>query len=262
MRQVKLVKKVSGLLKQLNQREFLHHFGPKKYTFLQHIVALMIKEIGQFSFRRISYFMDLLGFRTPTYSALCKSRKRIPVILWQRMLLLTAGLSSGKIAIDGSGFSKRNASFHYMKRVGMKVPTHGYNKVSMAFDIETKRIHRIRVRVKPRHDVMDVKFLLKDLYVKELYADRGYDADWIFEICYWREIEPQIKTKEWSKKGFFRKVLSEKFDEGKYNKRGLVECGFSCVKRKYGGNVLAKKCWGIKCELYLKAIIYNLGLSS
>ena len=69
----------------------------------------------------------------------------------------TAGMSSGKIAIDGSGFSQSNASFHYMKRIGTKIPTRKYNKLSIALDVEIGKIHALKARVKPRHDVMDVK---------------------------------------------------------------------------------------------------------
>jgi transposase len=202
----------------------------------------------------------MFGIRSPTYSALCKSRKRIPVSLWQKLLKLTSGLSSGKIAIDGSGFSKRNASFHYMKRVGISIPNHGYNKVSIAYDIETKKIHKLRARIKPRNDVLDVKYLLRDLSIDELYADRGYDAEWIFELCNSLKIEPQIKMKTRNKKGFYRRKARRIFDENKYSKRSLVECGFSCVKRKYGGNVLARKNKGIKAEMYLKAIAHNMKL--
>ena len=53
-KEVKLVEKLNGLLKQLNQREYLHYFGPKKYKFVQHALALLLKEALKCSFRRIS----------------------------------------------------------------------------------------------------------------------------------------------------------------------------------------------------------------
>ena len=106
MKKTKLVKKLSDSLKQLKCSRYLHHFGPKKFKFLDHAFALLIKEMCQMSFRRLSNFLNDLGISCPTYSALCKSRKRIPLSIWQRLLKLTAGLSSGEIAIDGTGYQR------------------------------------------------------------------------------------------------------------------------------------------------------------
>jgi hypothetical protein len=73
----KLVIKIQRLLKQqLNSREY-SHFGPKKFKLSEHIFALLFMQIAKLSFRRVSSFMLELGFIVPTYSALCKSRKRI-----------------------------------------------------------------------------------------------------------------------------------------------------------------------------------------
>ncbi len=80
-KEVKLAKKIKRLLKQLHQREYLHHFGPKKYKFYQHIFALLVMQIGKFSLRRVENFLILLEIEVPTYSALCKSRKKIPISL-------------------------------------------------------------------------------------------------------------------------------------------------------------------------------------
>ena len=157
MKQTKLVKKLSGLLEQLKCDRYLHHYGPKKYKFQEHAFALLIKEVCQMSFRRLSNFLNNLGINCPTFSALCKSRKRIPLSIWQRLLKLTAGLSSGEIAIDGTVFHKHNPSFHYIKRIDRKVPTKGYVKLSALTDVKTKKFRMIRVRSKQRHDMQDVK---------------------------------------------------------------------------------------------------------
>ena len=51
---------------------------------------------------------------------------------------LTAGLSSGKVAIDGTGFSKTNPSFHYLKRIDGANPKN-YTKLSALLDLKTKK---------------------------------------------------------------------------------------------------------------------------
>ena len=111
-KQTKLLIKIQRLLKQLNQREYLHHFGPKKYKLEQHLTALLVMQICKMSFRRAENFLFLVGISVPTYSALCKSRKRIPISLWNSLLNKTFSLSSENVAIDSTGFSRTNPSFH------------------------------------------------------------------------------------------------------------------------------------------------------
>ena len=113
----RLIKKVKRLLKRLKCPRYMHHFGPKIYEFYEHITALLIKEICRLSFRRASNILALLGVNTPSYSALCKSRKRIPFVLWNSLLQLTANFNSDLIAVDSTGFSRTNPSWHYVKRI-------------------------------------------------------------------------------------------------------------------------------------------------
>src|SRR3989338_4051499 len=119
-KEVKLARKIKLLLKQLNQREYLHHFGPKKYKLFQHIFALMLMQICKMSFRRVENFSVLLDVKVPTYSALCKSRKRID----------------------------------------SKNPVKRYAKLSAFFDLPTRKFIALKIRVKPRHDVKDIDYLL------------------------------------------------------------------------------------------------------
>jgi len=58
----------------------------------------------------------------------------------------------------------------------------------------------------------------------------------------------------------FRKRQFENYSDERYRQRSLIECGFSCLKRKYGGMVRAKKIWRLRGEIYCKGIGYNLGL--
>lgn len=249
------------MLKKLKCKPYLHHYGPKKYNFLEHIFALVVKESCQMSFRRLHKFLTSIGIKCPTYSTLCKSRKRIPLKLWQKMLQLTAGISSGEVAIDGTGYSKDNPSFHFIKRIDRKVPTKNHVKLSALVDVKTKKFRAIRARVKSRHDMQDVKYLLKqDNSIKVLYGDAGYCAEWLHELCYWKGIKTVIKSRRNSRRGHFRKKQSKNFDEFNYNVRSNVESAFSAIKRKYGSSVCAKKVFGLRAELYLRVILHNMDL--
>jgi len=261
VKEVKLVKKVNQLLKQIGCLRYLHHFGPKKYKFMQHAVALLLKEVLRLSFRRVSKILIMLRIKVPTYSALCKSRKRIPFWIWNNLLKQTAGLSSGMIAVDGTGFSRTNPGFHYIKRIDAKKPVKSYAKLSALFDIPNRKFTDLKIRIKPRHDIKDVLPLLKrNRDINVFFGDSAFDAEALHEYCYWHNIQTMIKPKKNVKKGGFRKMQMKNYSEEEYHQRSLVECGFSCLKRKYGGAVLAKKSKGVKTEIYCKAIAHNLSL--
>src|SRR3989344_6015425 len=159
-KEVKIVKKLNGLLKQLNQREYLHHFGPKKFKFVQHAFALLMKEVLRCSFRRCEKLLKMFDVITPTYSALCKCRKRISISLWNSLLKLTAGINHNSVAVDSTGFARTNPSYHYIKRIDSKNPVKRYAKLSAFFDLSTRKFVVLKIRVKPRHDIKDINYLL------------------------------------------------------------------------------------------------------
>ena len=217
-------------------------------------------QVCQLSLRRVEKFSRIFGQKCPTYSALCRSRKRIPIKLWQRLLKLTAGLSSGKVAIDGTGFSKSNPSFHYLKRIDGSNPK-DYTKLSALLDVKTKKFLVMRIRTSPRHDMQDVKYILNRIGdVKVFYGDKGYSAEWLHEMCYWKGIQTYIPSKMNVRRGHFRKKQMKNWDKKEYNLRSNIEAGFSAIKRKYGGTVRAKKIEGMRTEIFCKGIAHNLNL--
>ena len=256
----KLRIKIKRFLKKRGYGNYLHHFGPKTYEFVDHLTALLLMQICRSSLRRTELIANLFGQKCPTYSALCKSRKRIPTGLWQMLLILTAGLSSGKVAVDGTGFSKTNPSFHYLKRIDGANPRN-YTKLSALLDLKTKKFLVMRIRTTPRHDIQDVKYLLKRISdVKTFSGDKGYCAEWLYELCYWKGIQTFIPLKKNIRRGHFRKKQMKNWNKREYNLRSNVEAGFSAIKRKYGGAVKAKKIAGMRTEIFCKGIAHNLNL--
>lgn len=257
-KEVKLVIKIQRLLKKLNQREYLHRFGPKKYKFYQHIFALLLMQICKMSFRRVENFLILLEIEVPTYSALCKSRKKIPISLWNFLLNQTANFEHFSVAVDSTGFSRTNPSFHYIKRINCEKPVKRYAKLSALFDIKRRKFIALRARVKPRHDIKDVGYLLKNKKINLLVGDSAYDAESLHEKCFELKIQSVIKPRVNVKKGFYRRKMLKDYSEKVYHQRSLIESGWSSMKRKYGGNVLGKSFRSINAEIYSKAICHNL----
>jgi transposase len=197
----------------------------------------------------------------PTYSALCKSRKRIPISLWNLLLRETSNLSSINVAIDSTGFSRTNPSFHYLKRINCKKPVKRYAKLSAFFDLPTRKFIALNVRVKPRHDIKDFNCLLRKRGdIKSLLGDSAYDAESIHEICFDRQIQTIIKPRKNIKRGFYRRKQMKNYSENRYHQRSLIESGWSSLKRKYGGSVSGKNWRSINSESYCKAICHNLNL--
>jgi len=262
-KEVKLARKIKRLLSAIGAPRFLHRFGPKTYELKQHLFALMSMTIFRLSFRRVSNLLELFGFKVPSYSALCKSRKRISPTLFQRLMALTAGATHSCVAVDSTGISKANPSYHYIKRIDRKKPIKSYIKQSSLFDIQRRTFVALRVRAKPRHDVKDVKYLLKRTDVqKKLFGDTAYDAEWLHEYCWENNIQTMIKPRKNVKRGFYRRKQMKNYSENEYHQRSLIEAGQGAVKRKYGGFTLAKRIESIRAEAYLKATAFNLRLAS
>jgi hypothetical protein len=259
----KLIKKLELLLKQqLNSREY-YHFGPKKFKLSEHLFALLFMQIAKWSFRRASFLLNNLNFHVPTYSALCKSRKRINTSLFEKLLNATNIIKSENVAIDSTGISVQNPSFHFVKRIDRIKPIKNFVKLSVFYDIDNRKFLALKIRKKPRHDVKDFPSLFKKHHnFKNFFADRGYDSEKIYEKCFEKGIQTFIKPKKNIKRGFYRRKQMKNYSEETYHQRSLVETGFSCLKRKYGGYTLTKSAKAVKAELYLRAIANNLNLRS
>ena len=166
-----------------------------------------------------------------------------------------------KVAIDSTGFSRNNPSFHFVKRIDSKNPVKRYAKLSAFFDLSSRKFIALKVRVKPSHDVIDFNGLIsKRGDIKFLYGDSAYDAEFIHEVCFENKIQTIIKPRKNVKKGFYRRKQIKNYSEKEYHQRSLIESGFGSLKRKYGGNVSGKVWKSVNSEIYCKAICHNLNL--
>lgn len=260
-KEVKLTKKILRILKKLNCREYLHHFGPKKFKFADHLTALLVMQICKLSLRRVEQFLTLFDVKVPTYSAICKCRKRIAMKIWNSLLRATANFEHFSVAVDSTGFARANPSFHFLKRINCKKPVKRFAKLSVFFDLPSRKFTALKVRVKPRHDMKDINYLLKMSFPTEkLFGDSAYDAESLHEICFERKIQTIIKPRKNVKKGFYRRKQMKNYSEKEYHQRSLIESGFSSIKRKYGSSVSGKSWRSVNSEIYCKAIAHNLNL--
>ena len=256
----RLVHKVKRLLKRLGCPRWLHRFGPKTYEFLDHLQALLLRAFCRLSYRRVKQLFDLLGMKCPSKSALQYTSAKLNSGFWQKVLRITSG-NPYLVAIDSTGLSRTNPSYHYLKRIdgGMpKVPI----KLSVAFDTMKKKYCAAKIRVRPAHDIKDAKSLIKKASPKMIVADKAYDANWLHEYCKSRNIKAVIPIRRWGKpkhKNFSIRMQAAKcFKIRIYHRRELVESGNSSNKRKYGSSVSSKKVRTIRTEVYARLACHNL----
>ena len=184
----RLINKVKRLLRRVRMPRWLHHYGPKKYAFWQHAIALLVKAICNISYRRVSWLLRQLGQDVPTYSALIKMTQRMPAQLWNRLFATTHNNVTHIAAIDATTFARSNPSYHYLRRINEIRPTGKPVKVSILVDTQSKKIIAANIRVIPVHDTRDVPTLLAKCTPHILVADKGYDSEAIHEHCFERGI--------------------------------------------------------------------------
>ena len=261
----KLVNKVKHLIRKAGLPRWLHHYGPKKYEFYQHALALIIKQECKLGYRRVSNILDMLGFKVPTYSALAKMFKRLDWRIWRLLLNMTNNQRLNIIAIDGSGMSRPLPSPYYYRRIDKPYPIEIPLKLSIAVDTRTKKIVSLKLRAKNRHDIKDAKNLIRNLpsLPKKIVADKGYDAEWLHRYCSNLGIEAVIPMRDYGSKTIYRgkslrRICRDKFSNKTYHRRETVESVFGAFKRKFGASVSCLSAHTMRAEVYCRAIAHNI----
>ena len=200
--------------------------------------------------------MHLGLYRIPVHTTIVrfvnKIRKQITGLLGIRQAVT--------VAVDSTGFELESKSYYYRTvwNSDRKQKTKRYMKLSIAIDADKQLIMNHKIRRKLRHDTKDFKCLLKDLNVKQVVADKGYDDRKLrkFVINKLKAL-PVIPVRGY--KNFYGYLKQHRKINGKdYHKRSKVETVFSVIKRKYG-SILRNKTYATqKTELISKLIAYNL----
>lgn len=259
-KEVKLVKKIKRLLRRLKCPKYLHRYGPKIYEFYEHLQALLIKSYCKLSYRRIKHLFDLLGIICPSKSALHYTMQKLSSAFWQKMLELTSGGMHYLVALDSTGFSRRNPSYHYLRRIDGKLPKVPV-KMSCTFDTRKKKFCAAKIRVLPAHDIKDAISLMSKSNPKIAVADKSYDANSLHEYCNENNINAHIPIRNYGKSRHdnytARKKAAKRFRLRTYHRREILESGNSGLKRKYGSSVSSLSAHMIRAELYSRLVCYN-----
>ena len=259
-----IVQKINGLIRQARVPAYIHKFGPKKYTSIQHVRCWLLKEKLKQSWQ--DFYDDLLVLfdiysedELPDISTLKKFVKRLPFWIKNLLTKISAGSEPAEFgAIDSTYLSRNNASEHYIKRIDRETPVKKPMKLSLY--VSKRRILSFRLRAKARGDPKDVSFLLKHASVLATTncLDKGYDANWIHEEFRSRGVYSIIPVRKGARRGRYRKEMINYFDYGQYWQRNASEYNNSSFKRRFGDYVRSVSFRAQHSEVAARVILHNL----
>lgn len=218
---------------------------------------------------------DCLGLKDklPHYTTLYKFSQRSKVVEIVQVLIGKIGLaavqkqtSAGAAAMDSTGFSCGNASEYFRSRSGSRARQ--WVKVSVIVLTGSLLPVGLVTSLGPSNDRVQVPALLEQAQPisrpSQLYADAGYDAEWIHARC--REqwgvesvIKPNGHRADGTRGGKWRAGMSpEHLRERGYGKRWAVESFFSGLKRTMGSAINARRADQMIAEASFRVLAYAL----
>ncbi|MFH1408742.1 MAG: IS5 family transposase [Nanoarchaeota archaeon] len=257
---------------------YSHKFSKKMFSQYQHLFLLVYKQFRKFTYEELltdiagnSDIRVYLGLnKIPHYTTLIKFAKRLPMLVLDKLVIAFKEIipHSEKVAIDATGMSLDNASLHYCKRIGLRTKKRPFMKTTFVVDIKDYFILLCKMRKKARHDTKDAKPMIKKLalhYKPEVfYADRGYDDNNIFKLCFEKLkaypliLQRNLDVPKHKKSGTYRKMTCDVFDYGEYLQRNKIETLNSMFKRRFGSNVKSRTDKLQRVEIITRVIAYNI----
>jgi Transposase DDE domain len=255
-----------------------HKKSPRRFTQPQLMSCLVLKAYTKNTHRGLVDLLHasetlrgVLGLaRVPNYSTLKKFADRVAnpqildALLAEVFKIAGPWASAGEAAaLDSTGFSPTPASVYYRGKAG-KASRH-FVKVSLVVSLPGLLAVSMAVNFGPTSDVKEAGALLwkaeRRFIPATLYADKGYDAEWIHVWCreHWgirSVIPPVIRTLDGTIQTPHRRAMSPcPRDRGR---RWGIESFFSGLKRSCGGSLMARRPAALLTEAAMRVLAYTL----
>lgn len=170
-------------------------------------------------------------------------------------------------AMDATGLETSSASAHFVSRSGK--PRQKYIKVSVAVLCGALLPASMVIDWGPTNDKVEARALLDGAQrnlpgADVLYADAGYDAEWVHEVAQeqWGVATaiPPVKHKAHGPPGgFYRSQMTESWLKRiGYGMRWHVETFFSGMKRTMGSTLSARSERALFAEAAMKVLTYAI----
>ena len=211
--------------------------------------------------------------KLPHFTTLQKFSARSKVVEIVRALIQRIGVQALKqaqgptaAAMDSTGLGITTASAYFQSRRGKR--RKGWIKLSTVVLCGSLLPLALVLDRGPSNDRLQVRQLLEQAQAagppERLYADAGYDAEWIHEQCrqQWGVqsfIKPNGQRADGKRNGKWRAGMSaEHLKSSGYGKRWAVESFFSAFKRTMGAALNARKEDQQLAEAALRVLAYTL----
>ena len=242
--------------------EYSSKFSRKDFTLHQHCAMLCLKVKTKQKFREsvdllseMTEICKLLGIeKVPHFTTLDKAFLRMRNSIFMILLYLSAGKAKD-CSIDGTGFDRRYASKHYVKRA--KMTLHSL-KVTLLVNVENLRIVDVHATTTRKHDTQIILPLTEGHDIDSLRADKGYDDGKVRDALRNLGIRPLIPHREFNN---IDKAQNARLDKYEYNKRNFSETVNSMTKRKYADYVSSKNWRNQFKEIRLMCFVHNIDRS-
>jgi len=257
-----LKQKAFRLWKRAGLPDFFNKKGPKKTPAKLVYLAHLEYTIHAPAWRRATNFMTEYYNKQRHFTTWQKAIQKWPAWVWDALAKASVIEKECELAaIDGTGFSRTNASHHYLKRIDSEYKVKRHTQAMIMVDVKRRKFLSWRFRATPRGEKVDVPYLIRHCTITPdtILMDKGFDSNplhaWLREQGIW-SVAPVRKN---CRRGRYRKQLRDCFDYGLYWQRNLVECLISVVKRLFGSHIRARLARMQRAEFCSKLIAYNLG---
>jgi len=283
--QAPLVERIAEMAMRLSQ-PYLADYGANTsrhdFTQRQLMTCLILRVYLKTTYRGV---LDLLAAspplrekmglseKLPHFTTLQKFSARSHVLAIAQKLVAQLGQQAvsqknkqAELAMDATGLARTTVSDYFTSRRGRKFRR--WVKVAVVVLAGSLLPVALAIDLKPTHDCVQARTLLAQTQAvvqpAKLYADAGYDAEWIHEHCreHWgvASIIPAVPRRaDGTAGGRWRSQMTPEYvREQGYNRRWSVESFFSALKRTIGSSLSARRPDQMLAEAALKVLAYSL----
>ena len=257
---------------------YAHKFSPRRFTLPQLAACVLLKEYRQADWRSIEELLAVspplrkcLGLRSvPDYSTLWRFARR-----WltadrlsdlQAELVRRVSAAPVAVAIDSTGLDPERCSCYFTARRGQRRARKRYVKLSLSVVVGALVAASAVADWGPCGDKVELRQLLTETLqrvpVREVYADGGYDAEWV-HVWGWEQagikswIPPTVHRADGKVGGYWRARMAKGLPK-RYGRRWAAESFISGMKRKLGAGVRARHPAQQLKEALRKVLAYSI----
>jgi transposase len=277
-RNIRFIQTALSVVKSTHLNPYSSKYSKKTYTQHQLLVLVLFKDYRNQHYREfiedvgdMERIQELLVLSTvPHFTTLQKFLCRIKSLHLRLIFKKTVKMFYSTddnipiTAIDSSGFTSGYCSHYFSERTG-KIRKH-FLKTSISVDTDQQVITGFVASKSRVHDTRHAEKLLRQCHKtrkSDCYVmDKGYDSESIHRLIReYLHANSVIPIRSWKNDiigGTYRQEMACHFNDIVYPRRQLVENRFSVLKRKFSGDLKARRFVIQRKEIAGKMIVCNL----